>query len=135
MDTDRLEKAAARAKRSTLILFVLFLFLTASLLAAAGVWRYRHTFTPEKWAADPASRQNLVEDLLKTHPLVGLTREEVLGLLGDADGGPDSFKISRERFSADSVLIYYLGVCYVDDCWLILPLEQDRAVRCFVDVT
>jgi len=71
------------------LLFIAFLPL-ASLSLAAGA-PAREPFSSERWK-DPAQNEGLeparlkmIDDLLKTHPLKGLHRDDVVRLLGEPD--------------------------------------------------
>ncbi len=48
-----------------------------------GTDAYSRDFTPEKWKNYPAGRDAMVEDLEKEHDLVGMTKNEIIELLGE----------------------------------------------------
>ena len=83
----------------------------------AGAWQA----AKEKWQ-DPV-RQRMVDDLLRRHRLVGMTRERVVELLGESDT-TDYFR--------DWDLVYWLGMerswISIDSEWLVLRLNAQSAV-------
>lgn len=106
------------------------------LISCILVRQYRHTFTPAKWADDASHRYRLVSDLQEKYDLIGMTEAQVIGLLGEEDGDSHtSFKMSHEHYPADSTLVYYLGVDFMDDMWLILPVEDGAVVGMLEDIT
>lgn len=130
------ERDYRRAKRRIVTVFSLFL-AAALALAVFGIVRVQvRRFTPEKWAAKPSRRVKIVQDLLKTRDLVGMTEAEAEALLGPEDiSTPKSFKQSKWKYPAETTLVYYLGVDFMNDCWLILPLENGTVADVVIDVT
>lgn len=117
--TERVTPPAGRRGRWMGI--VLALLLAAIL--AGGLLRLcaAHRFTTRRWVEEPEARGNLVSSLLARYELVGMTREEVLALLG-GDSGPDGYGKTEHNLS------YCLGLegqfFPIDDRWLILELED-----------
>lgn len=73
--------------------------------------------------------------MLNKHKLVGMSEPDIIELLGDEDSEQSSFKISKEYFPPETTIVYFLGVDYMDFCWLIISLE-DGVVRSYcIDVT
>ena len=111
--------------------------VTASLIYC-GVYRYQHTFTVAKWSKEQNSKGKMVTDLLKKHKLVGMTEEEVISLLGEEDSYANtktSFKMSRTYFDPQNTIVYYLGVDYMDDRWLIISLVNGIVRSYCIDIT
>jgi hypothetical protein len=135
MDEAAMAREAAKAKRWNLIIFTIFAVLIALLAAAFGVYRYQHTYSRQKWDAAPESRHKIVSDMLEKHPLAGLDEAEVVELLGQEDGGPTSFKITRGPYPPETTLVYYLGVVAVDESWLVISLEDGVVTDYCIDVT
>ena len=107
--------------------------MVAALVLAclAGVWmlRERHTFSTEKWIADPENRTKIVDDLLADHPLTQMTRSEILALLGEHDNDAGYFQ-QEDRF------VYWLGpergLISIDSEWLILEFSGDVVSECYI---
>lgn len=135
MDENQLKERARRDKMWMAVATGLFVFILAAVLLCFGLYIYRHTFTVEKWNADKESRNKIVADMLDQYPLVGMSEAEIIALLGDEDSQQSSFKITREHFPPETTLVYYLGVDYMDNCWLIISLEDGIAVSYCIDVT
>lgn len=129
-------KEAERAKRWNAVIFGIFAVLFAVLTAAACVFKYQHTYSPAKWAGDRENRYKIVDSMLERNRLVGMTEAEVVQLLGREDsGGQTSFKISRKYYPPESTLVYYLGVDYIDDNWLVISLDGGVVTEYCIDVT
>ncbi|MBY0548831.1 MAG: outer membrane protein assembly factor BamE [Candidatus Obscuribacterales bacterium] len=47
-------------------------------------------FDSEKWKNEPCCRQRMVKSLEATHPLIGMTKDQVRALLGKADKETDA---------------------------------------------
>ena len=135
---NRMKKQVKRPKMwNSMILSIFVMMITASLVYC-GIYRYQHTFTAEKWTKEPDNRRKMVTDLLKKHKLVGMTEEEVISLLGEEETYAKtkiSFKISRTYFEPENTLVYYLGVDYMDDMWLIISLDNGIVSSYCIDVT
>ena len=111
-------------KKTKKILFMIYFIVLAIIaMAAAGIFlfRYQHTFTTEKWTEDPKKRVNLVDDLLAKYDLVGMTKEEILALLG-TDSGENAY------YQGDNDFVYYLGdergLISIDSEWLIVKFSR-----------
>ena len=86
-------------------------------------------FDSEQWKAGAAERNTvgtrwtMVKDLQRRHSLVGMSRPEVLDLLGDSD--------STSKF-ADYDFVYWLGAergfVSIDSEWLVLRLDSAGTV-------
>lgn len=138
MDETKMEKQAQHAKMFNIIIFSIFAAITVTVLVGFGVYRYQHTFTVEKWLEAPNDRTNIVADMLEKHKLVGMTEEEIVFLLGEEENNANtktSFKISKTYFDPENTLVYYLGVDYMDDRWLIISLENGIVSSYCIDVT
>ena len=125
MNDAEMTNAAERAKRENLVLFGVFAAIAALLLLLAGLYRCRHSYSQHKWNTDQAHRYRIVGDLLDRHLLDGLTEAEVIALLGEEDSGErTSFKISKRYFPPETTLVYWLGVDFMDDNWLVVSLDD-----------
>lgn len=131
-----MENEAKRAKRRIIIAFSILVFILLIIAAAFCVYRYQHTFSQEKWLADADGRFRLVDDMLEKHPLTGMSEADVIALLGEEDGdGPASFKLSDKNYPPETTLVYYLGVDYMDDMWLIISISDGVVTEYRIDVT
>ena len=136
MEEARLRKQVKNAKRWNLIVFGLFGAMAVLAAAALCMYRFQHTYSPEKWHSDRENRYQFVDDMLEKTQLMGKSESEVLELLGAEDlEGDASFKRSKQPFSAETTLIYYLGVDFIDANWLIISLENGVVVDYCMDVS
>lgn len=78
-------------------------------------------FSTERWLNDPDNRTAIVDDLLENYPLVGMTEQEILDLLGDHDNSAGYF-VEEDRY------VYCLGIergLIAIDCeWLLIDFEN-----------
>ena len=131
-----MENEAKRAKRRIIIAFSVLIAVLLIIAAAFCVYRYQHTFSQEKWLADADGRFRLVDDILEKHPLTGMSEADVIALLGAEDGGGQtSFKLSDKNYPPETTLVYYLGVDYMDDMWLIISISDGIVTEYLIDVT
>lgn len=111
---------AALFKRHRLLLGGLALVL------AVWCWQSRNSrFTPERWAAaGEGGRAAMAEDLLEQYDgLAGMTREEVLALLGpDTGGGQREERLTLTGSQVRELLVYPLGGRLTPE-YLLLYLE------------
>jgi hypothetical protein len=115
-------------------LFVLLVLLLVA--AVAGYLRWLHPgyderpFTPAAWAAAEAeARGHMVKDLLAKHRLEGMTRAEIVALLGE----PDS---SHARGSGTYALGYMggrAGAPFVFPHRLHVTFRDGRVTGCRID--
>ena len=84
----------------------------------------RRAFDREAWISANVdashTRKQMVKDLLQRHSLKGMTRAEVIALLGPAE---------RTDKWAGYDLVYVLGPHGIDFDWLIIKLGPDGKVR------
>ncbi len=85
-------------------------------------------FDPKAWAtANPEKRGEMVQDLLCRHPLKGMSRDEVLKLLGHPNGSEEHcyiYEIGRLGHSSMNPMAfsYRLQVTF-DPQWLVRDVE------------
>lgn len=137
MDERTMRKEARRAKRWNTVIFWIFASVLAALTAALCAFKAQHTYSPAKWANDRENRYKIVGSMLDQNHLIGMAEADVVRLLGREDGGGQtSFKISRDYFPPESTLVYYLGVDYMDNNWLVISLDDSGIVTdCHIDAT
>ncbi len=88
-------------------------------------------FDSERWIAagarsDDETRYQMHEDLIRTHRLVGLARDELAALLG-----PPTDTVYFREYG----IVYHMGPepgFGVDSVWLVMRLDGDRVVECRV---
>lgn len=129
-------KDTGKAKRWNTVIFGIFAVLLIVLLAAVCVFKYQHTYSPAKWAGYKETRYKIVNNMLARNQLVGMTEADVIQLLGREDSADQtSFKMSRKYFPPESTLVYYLGVDYIDNNWLVISLDGGIVTEYCIDVT
>jgi hypothetical protein len=119
------------------------LLLVACSVAGGAIWYFfgiDHAlrFDPTVWKRDnatyeqiyDATRDRMVDDLLRRHHLVGMSRAEVTALLGEPD-------YSRAQPFPESDMIYWLGpddrgpMGHLDSLWLVMQCDTNgTVVRC-----
>ena len=131
-----MENEAKRAKRGIIIAFSVLVCILLVIAVIFFMYRSQHTFSQEKWLSNASERYMIVGDMLEKHPLIGISEDNVIALLGAEDGdGQSSFKLSRDYFPPESTLVYYLGVEYMDDMWLIISTDNGTVTEYRIDVT
>ena len=133
---DHTAPSRSRKRPSSLRHALLILSAFAAILLALGFTAYRYatsvhgqprlSFDSAVWKATPstvpgpanATRHRMVDDLLRHHPLIGLTRAEVEGLIGAADQTP---------YFSSYDMVYFLGpergMMVIDSEWLVVKLD------------
>ena len=131
-----MENEAKRAKVRIIIAFSVLIAVLLIIAAAFFVYRYQHMFSQEKWLSNADGRYMIVADMLEKHPLTGMSEADVIALLGAEDGGGQtSFKLSDKNYPPETTLVYYLGVDYMDDMWLIISISDGIVTEYLIDVT
>lgn len=131
-----MENEAKRAKRGIIIAFSVLVCILLVIAVIFFMYRSQHTFSQEKWLSNADERYMIVDDMLEKHPLIGISEDNVIALLGAEDGGgQSSFKLSRDYFPPESTLVYCLGVDYMDDMWLIISTDNGTVTEYCIDVT
>jgi len=129
------EQGRSRTKRKKILVLILAsagLLLVLVLVAPAifNAWILHVPFRPmpfdsEVWRATPSEfsleskRLRMVDELLSVHLSVGMSRAEVVGLIGEPDTTP---------YFADFDMVYHLGQerhpFGVDSEWLVIRLDE-----------
>jgi hypothetical protein len=138
VDETELKKHVHRAKMWNSIIFSILVVIVIAALVSLGTYKYQHNFTAEKWLKAPNDRTKIVDDLIIKHKLIGMTEEEIISLLGEEDhyaNTKTSFKISDKYFDPENTIVYYLGVKYMDDMWLIISLTNGIVSSYCIDVS
>ena len=110
---------------------IAILILIAALYILVPMWQERAIrFESSEWKSTPATfshtsiRQRMVDDLLRSHPLLGNTRPEVESLLGPAD---------NTGYFSEYDMVYHLGqerhsYIAIDSEWLVIRLDSTGKV-------
>ena len=131
-----MENEAKRAKRGIIIAFSVLVCILLVIAVIFFMYRSQHTFSQEKWLSNASERYMIVDDMLEKHPLIGISEDNVIALLGAEDGdGQSSFKLSDKNYPPETTLVYYLGVEYMDDMWLIISTDNGTVTEYRIDVT
>lgn len=81
-----------------------------------------HRFSSESWQKHPEKRVDMVDDLLSKYELMGMTKEEVITLLGQST--------DTEYFKTENNMAYYLGpergLISIDSEWLVLEMQDNH---------
>ena len=131
-----MENEAKRDKRGIIIAFSVLVCILLVIAVIFFMYRSQHTFSQEKWLSNASERYMIVDDMLEKHPLIGISEDNVIALLGAEDGdGQSSFKLSDKNYPPETTLVYYLGVEYMDDMWLIISTDNGTVTEYCIDVT
>lgn len=131
-----MENESKRAKRGIIIAFSVLVCILLVIAVIFFMYRSQHTFSQEKWLSNASERYMIVDDMLEKHPLIGISEDNVIALLGAEDGdGQSSFKLSDKNYPPETTLVYYLGVEYMDDMWLIISTDNGTVTEYCIDVT
>ncbi len=132
---EEVQKQIHRAKLQNIIILIVFIAVTVAVVLGACVYKYQHTFSTEKWNTDKYNRTKIVGDLLEDYNIIGMRETDIIELLGEEDREQTSFKISRKEYPSDTTLVYFLGIDYMDNAWLILSLEDGIVYEYCIDVS
>lgn len=135
MDKGALDNQMKCSKIWNIVISSIFVVLAITVIIGFGTYKYKHTFTIDKWNTNPKDRYKIVSDMIEKYDIIGMTEPVIAELLGKEDSEQSSFKISREVFHPDSTLVYYLSVDLMDNNWLIISIENGIAVSYCIDVT
>ena len=96
-----------------------------------GINEYQSTFTTEKWLNSDQGKVYMVDDLLTDYSLSGMTRAEVISLLGTPT--------ETEYFKSDQNMVYYLGnergFIPIDSEWLVIDFDDNERVHTYQVLT
>ncbi len=132
------EEMARSVRRGIIFNATAFGILVILLLCSGIVLRKHqldHTFTTERWLSNPDRRSLMLDDLMADHSLVGMSREEIIALLGPGDRETASFSGKLKGEQQGDLFIYHLGVDFMENQWLILLWKDNRVIDVVYDVT
>ena len=131
-----MDKKIKRAKIFNYAVAVIFLLMFISIETFLSVWKWNRTFTVKKWMENPDDRYKIVSNMLSKYEIVGMTEKEIIELLGEEyENAPESFKQPRGEIPDGNSLMYYLGVDFMNDNWLIITIEEGRATSHEIGIT
>ena len=85
-----MENEAKRAKRGIIIAFSVLVCILLVIAVIFFMYRSQHTFSQGKWLSNASERYMIVDDMLEKHPLIGISEDNVIALLGAEDGDGQS---------------------------------------------
>ena len=98
----------SKKTKTQLILAMVVILLIA---AAIGIYEYRKltdttpmAFDQTVWLRDPVVRHRMLDSLQENYELVGMSKSEIIGLLGDIGGG---YLIRRYPFSSRAQILFF----------------------------
>ncbi|SCX96215.1 hypothetical protein [Alkaliphilus peptidifermentans] len=105
--------------------------LSITIILSLLIWfsysfNQKHTFSSEKWLSEHGKRVNIVDDLLENSNLIGMSKTEIIELLGEENG-----PFYRDD---DNIFAYYLGYERVYKFmsnfskWLIITFSNDKVI-------
>ena len=96
-----------------------FAILSAVVVVYSSRYTYKHTFSKEKWL-ESDERVYMVDDMMRKHELLGMTKGEVISLLGSETEGA--------YFKESDNFVYWLGMerglISIDSEWLVIVFEN-----------
>lgn len=114
-------KEIKKAKRINYTIFFVLIIIISIPITMLTLHKYRSKFTTEKWIQNPRKRSKLVDNLLSRYDLIGMSKEEIISLLGE-DSGQEAY------FKEENNFVYYLGdergLISIDSEWLIIEFSD-----------
>ncbi|WFA09041.1 hypothetical protein [Tissierella sp. Yu-01] len=87
-------------------------------------YKYEHTFSTNRWIEFPRERVKMVDSLLEKHVLVGKSKEEIIGLLGN--------ETENAYFKEVNNFVYYMGdergLISIDSEWLVIEFRNNVVI-------
>lgn len=101
----------------------------------AGIYLYTNSlgYLLSEWHENENDRIRTGYKLVEKAELIGKTEDEIVSLLGE-DSGQRSFKIGNDDYANEDVLVYYLGVDFMDALWMIILFDGGVAVDIEYDI-
>ncbi|WP_193224398.1 outer membrane protein assembly factor BamE [Bacillus sp. B1-b2] len=89
-----------------------------------GLNEYNSNFTSSKWSEKPSKRVEIIDDLLLNYDFKGMTKNEVINILGTPS--------ETEYFKKDNNIVYHLGyergLISIDSEWLVINFDGNEIV-------
>ena len=101
-----------------------------------GIYLYTNSlgYLLSEWHENENDRIRTGYKLVEKAELIGKTEDEIVSLLGE-DSGQRSFKIGNDDYANEDVLVYYLGVDFMDALWMIILFDGGVAVDIEYNIT
>lgn len=121
LSEDDIKREVRKAKIANYTIFAIFLTFLLTIVVGYFTYRYQHTFYSDRWLNEPHERTDMIDNLLQNHEIIGLTKAEVLSLLGPYDN-------AQGAFNTDDRYVYYLGpergLISIDSEWLLIDFTN-----------
>ncbi len=130
MDTpDKIARHSRQRKRVVIAVAIV-------ICVFAGIYLYTNSlgYLLSEWHENESDRIRTGYKLVEKAELIGKTEDEIVSLLGE-DSGQRSFKIGNDDYANEDVLVYYLGVDFMDALWMIILFDGGVAVDIEYDIT
>ncbi len=102
-----------------------FVALIAFLFLFIAIYKYNHTFSSDRWKMYPEKRGMMLQDLLETYSLIGMSEGKVVSLLGNEDlSQQSSFKGDQTYYPPETTLVYFVKDDLLESVWMIITLED-----------
>ena len=94
-----------------------------------GIYLYTNSlgYLLSEWHENESDRIRTGYKLVEKAELIGKTEDKIVALLGEGSG-QRSFKIGNDDYANEDVLVYYLGVDFMDALWMIILFDGGVAV-------
>ena len=123
MDTpDKIARHSRQRRRAVVAVAVI-------ICVFVGIYLYTNSlgYLLSEWHANENDRIRTGYKLAQKAELIGKTEDEIVALLGEGSG-QRSFKIGNDDYANEDVLVYYLGVDFMDGLWMIILFDGGVAV-------
>ena len=130
MDTpDKIARHSRQRRRAVVAVAVI-------ICVFVGIYLYTNSlgYLLSEWHENESDRIRTGYKLVEKAELIGKTEDEIVSLLGE-DSGQRSFKIGNDDYANEDVLVYYLGVDFMDALWMIILFDGGVAVDIEYDIT
>lgn len=75
-------------------------FFVAFIISTSLIWLFEERFDKEQWRSNPQQRYKMADDLIESQLLIGMTKDEVISILGNS---------YVQEISNQEILTYSLG--------------------------
>lgn len=123
MDTpDKIARHSRQRRRAVVAVAVI-------ICVFVGIYLYTNSlgYLLSEWHENENDRIRTGYKLVEKAELIGKNKDEIVALLGEGSG-QRSFKIGNDDYANEDVLVYYLGVDFMDALWMIILFDGGVAV-------